>query len=523
MTPPARRLPRLTLTLLAIVAVVAAGWPAMAGMVHMWSNSPMYSYGWLVPAISAFVLWSRREQLRGLSAQPAVGPGLAVLGLWAVLLVAGRLGGILLLEQIALVVAIVGLVLLFAGLAALRASWAAIAYLMLGVPIWDGFTEPLHLRFQLMSAGIGVSMLQALGIPAYGRGTFIDLPTLTIEVARACSGVNYLIAVLALGLPLAYLYLETWWRRVVLIVAALVIAASANSLRVAMIGALVYYDLGAPLHGPAHLLHGLFVSAIGHVALFVGLWLLGSRGATAASRSTAAAAGGSSTRPASPWSPALIAGTALVWLPVVWIQAAMPAPVHLVTALDRLPAALGPWQTDPYITPATPAWWPAADQQLNRRYRDGDATVDLHVGYFERQRQSHEVVTFLSADLHRGARRIELPGGGGDTLAVNVTASTTGPDPRLTVFWYEIDGSPETQPFAVKMRTLWHAVGRRRSNGAVVSLSRPWQANISEADQVRALLDLAPRVHAALGRCLPGRGAGEPRAARLATISSRAS
>ena len=44
-----------------------------------------------------------------------------------------------------------------------------------------------------------------------------------------------------------------------------------------MIGALVYYDIGAPLHGPAHVLHGLFVSGIGHVALFVGLWLLGAR------------------------------------------------------------------------------------------------------------------------------------------------------------------------------------------------------------------------------------------------------
>ena len=80
-------------------------------------------------------------------------PGLAVLALWAVLLVAGRVGGILLLEQIALVIAVAGLVLLFAGLAVFRASWAAIAYLLLGVPIWDGFTEPLHLRFQLLSAG----------------------------------------------------------------------------------------------------------------------------------------------------------------------------------------------------------------------------------------------------------------------------------------------------------------------------------------------------------------------------------
>ena len=56
-----------------------------------------------------------------------------------------------------------------------------------------------------------------------------------------------------------------------------------------MIGALVYYDLGAPLHGPAHVLHGLFVSAIGHVALFVGLWLLGSREQRAAAGAPAAA------------------------------------------------------------------------------------------------------------------------------------------------------------------------------------------------------------------------------------------
>jgi EpsI family protein len=522
MRAPAGAPLRLVLAAIAIAGVVAAEWPALDGMVYMWSNSPMYSYGWLVPAISGFVLWSRREHLRRVVPTPAVGPGLAVLAAWALLLVAGRVGGVLLLEQIALVIAVAGLVLLFAGAAALRASWAAIAYLLLGVPLWDGFTEPLHLRFQLMSAGFGVSMLQALGIPAYGRGTFIELPTLTIEVARACSGVNYLIAVLALGLPLAYLYLRSWWRRAVLILSALLIAAFANSLRVAMIGALVYFDLGAPLHGPAHVLHGLFVSAIGHVALFVGLWLLTPRGEAAAPTAAAPIAGTPAGAPA--LSPALMLGTAIVWLPVVWGYAAMPAPVTLVTALERLPATLGPWDADPYATPVAPPWWPAADQQLSRRYRAGDDTVDLFVGYFERQRQSHEVMTFRSAELHRGAERITVPVAGGDVLTVNVTTATTGPDPRVTLFWYEIDGASETQPLAVKLRTLWHAVGRRRSNGAVVSLSRAWRADVPEADQIRALVDLAPRVHAALGRCLPGRAARETSgAARLSVPSPTAS
>jgi hypothetical protein len=114
-----------------------------------------------------------------------------------------------------------------------------------------------------------------------------------------------------------------------------------------------------------------------------------------------------------------------------------------------------------------------------------------------------------------------VPASSGEPLAVNVTTSTGGPDPRVTLFWYEIDGTEETQPYAVKLRTLWHAVGRRRSNGAVVSLSRPWQPDVPAADQVRVLLDLAPRVHVALGRCLPGRA--DQGAARLPTTLPTAS
>jgi EpsI family protein len=221
--------------------------------------------------------------------------------------------------------------------------------------------------------------------------------------------------------------------------------------------------------------------------------------------------------------PALAIGAALVWVPVVWGYTAMPGPVGLVTALERLPATLGPWSADPFSTPAAPPWWPAADEQLSRRYRAGDDSIDLFVGYFERQRQSHEVMTFHSADLHRGARRMTVAGATSGPLAVNVTATTTGPDPRVTLFWYEIDGASETQPLAVKLRTLWHAVGRRHSNGAVVCLSRPWHPGVPEADQIKALVDLAPRVHAALGRCLPGRdnqAAGVERPLPRATIAS---
>jgi EpsI family protein len=494
---------RLGLVVAAAAGVLVAEWLALEGIIYMWTNSPMYSFGWLVPAISGWLLWSRRDRLAAAVAAPtpATGLGLFTLAVWALMVVAGRVGGILLLEQLAIPVAVTGLVLVFAGRPALAASWAAIAYLLLGIPLWDAFTEPLHLRFQLLSAGFAVSMLQALDIPVHGSGTFIDLPTMRIEVARACSGVNYLVAVLALGLPLAYLHLRSWWRRGLLIASALAIAALSNSLRVAIIGILVYYDLGAPLHGPAHTLHGLFVSAIGHVALFVGLWLLGDGRALDAGRPAVSAAA------ARPGWLGLASATALVWLVLLWTAAAVPEPVVLASSLDRLPARLGSWAADPFATPRPPAWWPPADQQFSRRYRADGGPVDVFVGYFEQQRQAHEVMTSGAAPLHRAARPIVVNGPAGP-LAVNAVHDGVGADASLVVFWYEIDGVSETRPLAVKLRTLWHALGRGRSNGAIIYLeARPAPGGPASADVEIALVDLAGRVHAALAGSLPGRAA----------------
>ena len=125
----------------------------------------------------------------------------------------------------------------------MHAVWFALAYLVLMVPFWEGLTEPLHLPFQQLSANLGIRMLHVVGIPSYREGLYLFLPNVTLEVARACSGVNYLVAILALGLPLGYLYLPTVWRRVLLLAMAIGVAAISNSLRVALIGVLSYLEI----------------------------------------------------------------------------------------------------------------------------------------------------------------------------------------------------------------------------------------------------------------------------------------
>ena len=104
-------------------------------------------------------------------------------------------------------------------------------------------------------------------------GSYIILPTVTLEVARECSGAGLLIAVLAIGLPLASLALRTWWSRITLVASSVMIAIVANWVRLTVMG--VYAESGGKgLHGPYHILQGLFVDWVAFGFLFVGTWLL---------------------------------------------------------------------------------------------------------------------------------------------------------------------------------------------------------------------------------------------------------
>jgi len=493
----------LVLFVIVSLALVFAHRQALAAMITSWNVSPMYSYGFTVPLISGYVLWMRRGELQRLTPKPSWIPG-GVLALVAILAAAAaRAGGIQVLDQLAFLVSLTAGVLILFGSAYAKVGWAALAYLVLMIPIWDGFTESLHEPFQLRSAAIGVWLLQAAGIPAYREGTLIALPGLTLEVARACSGINYLVAVVALGLPMAYLYLPGVWRRVALLMSALLVAALSNGLRVALIGILAYFDVGSPLHGPFHILHGLLVAGIGYVVLFAGLRLLApSTRATASTDadSTAQLPGRRDRRPIS-------AGAALL-LTLIFVLVGSNAfsresqAVALRDDLSALPTRLGDWvsATSSTNTDRGTALLSGADSQLLRRYRHPDgAVVDLYIGYFASQVQGKEIVSAGAAELHSGATRIPLANGEGRTFFANYVKHARAAE---ALFWYELDGGAETNRHVVKARTVWDAMWRGRSNGAIVVLTT---ADGGSRSTGRAIHDLAPLVEQALAAQLPGR------------------
>lgn len=503
MDEPRRAGGRSVVLALAAIGAIVVHAAAVAGLLELWDRSPMYSYGYVVPFVAAYLAWHSRAAVAAAPRQPAPVAGGIGLAAWAVLVVAGHAGGVQILQVVALIVGLVAALLLVEGWPRTRALWAPLAYLWLLVPVWDAFTEPMHQPFQQASAAMGVALLHVAGIPALRDGTFISLPNLQIEVARACSGVNYLVAVVALGLPLAYLRLTTFSRRFLLVASALTIAALANGLRVALIGLLAHYDVGTPLHGPFHVLHGLFVAGIGQVVLFSLVGVL-----ARSERRQAVATAGTVAAPA-PRGPVRLA-PALALLFVVWAVAGVtaadrPAPVPLAAGLDTLPAFLGPWAAES-SAPSGLDWWPTADARLTRRYRTAAGEVaDVQIAYFSAQAQAHEVVSYRAGPLHRQATPLAAAeASSGPPIPVNLAYDSRDGELRALVFWYELDGVVETTPMAAKLRTLWHALGRRRTNGAAVMIAMP-VATTADATRVATLAALAARIHAALGTTLPGR------------------
>ena len=473
-----------------VVALAVAFGPALAGMRETWDSTPMYSFGYIVPLISAFMIWRRRDTLAAVRTAPAWASGTVVVLGAAALLVGARLGGVQVVGQGAFLLALAGIVLLLWGRAVMLAVWFPLAYLVLMVPFWENLTEPLHLPFQQLSANLGVRMLQVVGIPSHRDGLYLFLPNVTLEVARACSGVNYLVAILALGLPLGYLYLPTIWRRVLLLAIAIGVAAISNSLRVALIGILSYLDVGSPLHGPGHVLHGVFVSGIGYVVLLIGLRVLSPK-TSASDPAPAVSVGLRAVLP--PAGPALTASAVFAGA-AVFLAVHQPRPVPLPIALASVPDRLGSWTTSGLGGSET--WWNGADNELRRRYSRGPlGPVDVTVAYFAAQRQGRELAGQEAGRLHLAitADDVRLS----DGSRINAISLKAPAGSRAGLFWYEIDGQPLTSLRAVKVHTTWNTLLHRRSNGTMVVLLGPPTPAAGPAE-FGALRELADALRGAL-------------------------
>jgi len=228
---------------LLVAVVIGLYSPVLWRLVRQWYTDADYSHGFLVPLLSAYLIWQRRDSLAQITRKPSIW-GMAVVFFSLALLFLGSLGAELFLTRISLLITICGLIVYFSGWSLLKAMSFPIAYLLFAIPIPVLIYNEIVFPLQFVASKFATSVLETLNLfPIMREGNVLIMPGMRLEVVEACSGIRSLMSLLAFAAGYGYLVEKSIWVRWFLVLAMIPLAIISNGTRV-MITALMTNYIG---------------------------------------------------------------------------------------------------------------------------------------------------------------------------------------------------------------------------------------------------------------------------------------
>lgn len=427
-------------------AIVAIFWRDAADMAGIWWHSSTFTHCLLMVPMIGWLVSQRTDLLRPLVPAfwwPALvwmtGAGLV----WLV----GEAAGVGLFRQLGLVLMLQGAVGAALGEKLVRGLLFPLGYALLLVP----FGEELVPLLQTFTAHISVILLHLSGIPAEMEGVFITTPAGFFEVAEECSGVNFLIAMLAYAVFAAHLCFKSWTRRIVFVLAALATTIFANALRAygTMVAAEIWGIEAAG--GIDHIFYGwIFFGLVIAIVMLVA-WRWFDRPANDVAVDVSGLDG--PPRFVGPAKTVLAAALAipLIFAGWAWLVGGRSAPLPATMAVE---APRG-WSE---ARAGGMAWTPrfdGADQRLLRHFVDATGRrVTVAIGGYERQAEGREVVAFGQGAVDpdsQWAWSAALPAVAG---ARTERVLHPGPVLRDAATWYVVGGTVTGDPRRAKLAGL---------------------------------------------------------------------
>ena len=276
---------------LAAVALVAAAslvvyLPIISSLVRQWASDENYSHGFLIVPFAVFFGWQQRRALLREPMRPSAW-GAVLVAFSLLLLAAGVLGAELFLSRVSLIGIVAGSIVFLWGWRHLRRLAFPVLFLLLMVPLPAIVFNQVAFPLQLLASRAGEAVISTAGIPVVREGNILVLPSTTLEVAEACSGIRSLVSLLALGLVMGKLREPRRWARVVLAFLTIPVAIVANAARVAGTGLMAQWIGPAAAQGFFHEFSGWVVFVLA-LALLMGVARMLSRTALAVPRRRAA-------------------------------------------------------------------------------------------------------------------------------------------------------------------------------------------------------------------------------------------
>jgi exosortase len=241
----------------------------VSSLARLWASDDNYSHGFFVIPLALYFCWERRDALKSARRQPTI-LGLILIAVSLAVLLAGLLGAELFLTRISLIGVIAGVVLFVWGWQHFRTLAFPLVFLLLMIPLPTIVFNQIAFPLQLLASRAGETVINLAGIPVLREGNVLQLPSRTLEVAEACSGIRSLVSLIMLAIVLGHFTERRTGRRILITLAAIPIAILANAARVAGTGLASELISPAAAEGFLHTFSGwlLFVVAfIGLVAV----------------------------------------------------------------------------------------------------------------------------------------------------------------------------------------------------------------------------------------------------------------
>src|SRR5208282_932101 len=118
------------------------------------------------------------------------------------------------------------------------------------------------------AASTASALLELVQVPVLRQGNVIQLASMPLDVAEACSGIRSLLTLVTLAIIYGYLMETRIWVRVALVCSAVPIAVAANSFRIFGTGLLVQYWDPEKAEGFFHAFSGWLIFVVALAMLF---------------------------------------------------------------------------------------------------------------------------------------------------------------------------------------------------------------------------------------------------------------
>jgi exosortase C (VPDSG-CTERM-specific) len=268
---------RLTGAIGFVVALCLVFFQPLRQLVQFALSAERNSYLLLIPAISAYLVWIKRREIRG-ELRSSVGP--AVIPLVIGVIALGCAGmpldklDALSLRIFAFLNFFVAGAFFFLGVGIIRQIAFPLGFLIFMTPMPTIFADAIEVFLQHTSAEAAYWMLSIARVPMLRDGLDFLMPGVAIRVAQECSGYNSTFALFMVSTLAGYLYLKSPWRRSALALAVVPLAILRNGFRITTIALLCVHVDPQMIHSYIHHKGGPIFFALSLIPFFALLWYM---------------------------------------------------------------------------------------------------------------------------------------------------------------------------------------------------------------------------------------------------------